>query len=406
MKLFLCGGGSGTQVIEAYKKFNEVINHNKPLLYIPLAMQSKRYDSCYKWITEELKNIDVPRIDMVRSADELVSKNLTDYSALFIGGGNTYKLLKDLKDSGAFEKISKYLESDGIIFGGSAGAIIFGECIDTCKYADKNYVCLKNQIGFNAFNCFSILCHFTNQDKEKTETNKKYLQELSHEEKIIALPEEDTIYCDDGKFDVIGNRPYYIFEEGNIIVYNSNSDRANEFLNLTTPSELMNFMNHNITYGWIDKLGDKHLNNLKGFRKNYRISSINEMLKTGLGTCIEQAKMIKYFFDKMGIENKLYCHRSYETDENFDKEVRMHCFVLFKQNNNWYHFEHSNRPKRGIHEYETVSTAITDITSGFEEHGDIRKLTEIDSIPDGLTFKEFNEYVNQFDNKVSKTIRK
>lgn len=255
MKLFLCGGGDGNQTIEAYKKFNEEINHDKPLLYIPLAMQSDRYDSCYKWITEELKNIDVPRIDMVRSADELVSKNLTDYSALFIGGGNTYKLLKDLKDSGSFEKIKEYMNNDGIIFGGSAGAIIFGECIDTCKYDDTNDVCLQDWMGFNAINNFSILCHFTNRNKEKTETNKKYLQELSHEEKIIALPEEDTIYCDDGKFEVIGNRPYYIFEEGNIIVYNSNSDRANEFFNLTTPSELMNFMNHNITYGWIDKLG-------------------------------------------------------------------------------------------------------------------------------------------------------
>lgn len=179
-----------------------------------------------------------------------------------------------------------------------------------------------------------------------------------------------------------------------------------KFDNIRTSDELMDFMNINIEYGWIDKFGNKHLNNLKGFRESYRISSINEMLETGLGTCIEQAKMIKCFFDKIGIENKLYCHRSYETEENFDKEIRMHCFILFKYNDNWYHFEHSNRPKRGIHKYESVSAAITDITSGFEEHGDIRKLTEIDSIPDGLTFKEFNEYVNQFDNKVSKSIRK
>lgn len=176
------------------------------------------------------------------------------------------------------------------------------------------------------------------------------------------------------------------------------------FNDVKTPRELMDFMNINIEYGWIDKYGDKHLNNLKGFRENYRISSIEEILETGLGTCIEQAKMIKFFFDKMGIENKLYCHRSYETEENFDKEVRMHCFVLFKYNDNWYHFEHSNRTKRGIHKYESTEEAIKEITSGFEEHGDIRKLTEIDSIPDGLTFKEFNQFVNEFDNMKSKTM--
>ncbi len=167
---------------------------------------------------------------------------------------------------------------------------------------------------------------------------------------------------------------------------------------IRTPMNLMTFMDVNIEYGWIDKLGGKHVNTLDGFRENYRISSINEILETGLGTCIEQAKLIKYFFDKKGLENRLYCHRSYETDENFDKEVRMHCFILFKYNDNWYHFEHSNQPKRGIHKYESVETAIKEITSGFEEQGDIRKLTEIDYIPDNLTFKEFNNFVNKYDN--------
>ena len=176
------------------------------------------------------------------------------------------------------------------------------------------------------------------------------------------------------------------------------------FDDLKTPNDLMDFMNINIEYGWVDKQGNEHINNLKGFRENYRISSIDEMLETGLGTCIEQAKMIKCFFDKMGFENKLYCHRSYETEENFDKDVRMHCFVLFKYNDNWYHFEHSNIPKRGIHKYESVESAIEEITSGLEEHGDIRKLTEIDSIPSGLTFKEFNEFVNEFDNSKRKTV--
>lgn len=159
----------------------------------------------------------------------------------------------------------------------------------------------------------------------------------------------------------------------------------------------MDFMNINIEYGWVDKYGLKHLNNLKGFRENYKTMSIEEILKTSLGTCIEQAKLIKCFFDKIGLENKLYCHRDYETEENFDKEVRMHCFVLFKYNNNWYHFEHSNTLKKGIHKYDCVNDAIKEITSGFEEHNDVRVLTEIPNIPTSLSFKEFNQYVNQFD---------
>lgn len=38
MKLILCGGGSGDQNTLANQKLNEIIDHNKPILYIPLAM--------------------------------------------------------------------------------------------------------------------------------------------------------------------------------------------------------------------------------------------------------------------------------------------------------------------------------------------------------------------------------
>lgn len=40
--------------------------------------------------------------------------------------------------------------------------------------------------------------------------------ELSKREKIIALPEEDTIYINNNNIEVIGNKPYYIFENGHI----------------------------------------------------------------------------------------------------------------------------------------------------------------------------------------------
>lgn len=113
MQLILCGGGSGEQNYYANKKLNEIIDHSKPLLYIPLAMDENEhpYDSCYEWINEELAQVQLSRIDMVRSFEELAQKDYDNYCALFIGGGNTYKLLKGIKDSGAFEKIKEFINN-------------------------------------------------------------------------------------------------------------------------------------------------------------------------------------------------------------------------------------------------------------------------------------------------------
>jgi dipeptidase E len=219
MKVFICGGGDGEQCETAYKRFNKVIDNNKPLLYIPLAMESDRYDSCYTWITNELKQIDVPYVDMVKSADELSNKDLFSYCALFIGGGNTFKLLNDLKASGAFEKIKDYLKNGGVAFGGSAGAIIFGYDLEACKLDDNNDVGLIDHRGYNLLDNASLLCHYDNQDERR----KEYLLSLSKHRKCYALPEEVTLFLNEKDVEVIGNKPYYYFVNGNINVLNSYS---------------------------------------------------------------------------------------------------------------------------------------------------------------------------------------
>ena len=175
------------------------------------------------------------------------------------------------------------------------------------------------------------------------------------------------------------------------------NDRKEQFLKIQTPEELMEYLDNNISYGWIDRNGKKYINTLSHVRENYRTSTINKIFEIGLVTCAEDAKLIKYCLDRLGYETKLYCHRAYETEENFDQTVKMHCFVLFKKDNYWYHFEHSMTPIKGIHKYDTIEEALNWITSKWNKNE--RKLAEIDDIPDYLTFKELNQYVNQFDIK-------
>ncbi|MBO4687456.1 MAG: Type 1 glutamine amidotransferase-like domain-containing protein [Clostridiales bacterium] len=217
MKLFLCGGGYGKQTEAIYQVFDAVIDHEKPLLYIPLAMPEEEHslDECYAWIKNELAAIRFPSIDMVRSYEEILEKDFSQYCAIFVGGGNTFSLLDGLKRSGAFARIAEYIRGDGIVFGGSAGEIIFGKDIMTSS--DPNHVGLTDTSGFDVLRGVSLGAHYTNAEtEEKHERVTEFLARYSIEhEKVIALPEEDTLFLDGEEVQIIGDRPYYVFENGN-----------------------------------------------------------------------------------------------------------------------------------------------------------------------------------------------
>ena len=218
MKLFLNGGGNTKELELPMSIVNEIMDHNKKILYVPLAMDEIdfSYDDCYKWFQKQVINVDVKGIDMPRSFEQFTSLDFNNYSAIFIGGGNTYKLLKGIKDNGIFEKINEYLNNDGIVIGCSAGAIIFGYDINSCLAMDRNDVNLIDTKGFDKINGKSIFAHYTNSKTE--EIHKKYTDYLieysTTNEIVIALPEEDTIFIDNDKITIIGDRPYYEFNNG------------------------------------------------------------------------------------------------------------------------------------------------------------------------------------------------
>lgn len=228
MKLFLCGGGSGKKTAEVNQRFNKIIDHSKPLLYIPLALDSKMYDECLKWIEQELKYVDIPNIEMVHSADEIQNKDLENYCAIYIGGGNTFKLLSELKESNAYEHIMEFINNNGIVFGGSAGATIFGRDINACLYTDNNSVNLCDTKGFDCLHGKSIAAHYTNKSEDKTKIATDYLTQYSiTSEPVIALPEEVTIFVDGENIEFIGDRASYYFKNGKRKIIDFYIDKEN-----------------------------------------------------------------------------------------------------------------------------------------------------------------------------------
>lgn len=170
------------------------------------------------------------------------------------------------------------------------------------------------------------------------------------------------------------------------------------FNNLKNPQDVYEFLDNNIEYGWIDVFGNKHLNTMKEFRRIYRTMSIDEILEHKIGTCIEQVNLMHYLLNRINIKNKMFCCRIFEPDDygNLEEEEHMHCFILFYQNNKVYHMEHPNFNKKGIYEYDSESDAIRKIVGYYIElrGGKDSPTKEFFEVPVGISFREFNKYIN------------
>ena len=68
MKLILNGGGVGEQVESARKLLNDLIDHTKKILYIPLAWLDPTFNGCLEFMTGELSDVDKAGIDLYKNS--------------------------------------------------------------------------------------------------------------------------------------------------------------------------------------------------------------------------------------------------------------------------------------------------------------------------------------------------
>ena len=100
MKILLSGGGEPEQVKPLDDYFAKSMNGGK-VLYIPVAMYKVPYNECKEWFK---KTYEYCNFDMDMCTDLSKIKSLDEYTGVFIGGGNTFKLLKEIKES-KFDKV-------------------------------------------------------------------------------------------------------------------------------------------------------------------------------------------------------------------------------------------------------------------------------------------------------------
>lgn len=186
--------------------------------------------------------------------------------------------------------------------------------------------------------------------------------------------------------------------------------------NIKTPNDILEYLKENINYGWLGADGKKRIKSMDGFRQFYRTMSFKDVMNEKVGTCVEQVYLMHELMNKIGVQSKMFCTRMYEDETFNDLEApeRMHCFLLFYIDDEVFQLEHPDFNRVGIYKYESENDAIGKIVNIYEnmmkeeyksknkpapEGGFKRTTTEFFDVKPGLTYKEFNLYVNGLDDK-------
>ncbi len=204
--LYLSGGGDENTSFTFDKFFFESLPKNKRFLYIPIALRGhdmyKHVDSWMKGVIDLHKRSDLD-LEIWKDFSSNKSFNLDDFDGIYIGGGNTWILMGEFKKYSFDVLLSQYINKGGIVYGGSAGAIIFGKKINTQD--DENLVNLRDYAGLSMIGDYSLSCHFNKNESDKL---KKWSQD--NELPIICLPEGSGIIVESKNKKCIGTQGCFV----------------------------------------------------------------------------------------------------------------------------------------------------------------------------------------------------
>jgi len=196
-KIFLGGGGSESDSLYLDKRFVSMLDLEKPVFYIPVAMKSRPYSECLEWFTSIMSPLGVKKIEMITNLEKVNENELNSSCGIYIGGGDTTKLITEIHKSGFDKRLLSYINTERPTYGGSAGAIILGADVRTAPESkDLDDITAK---GLNVLSGYSVHAHY--------DARKVNIQQLFEKNKqpIIAISEHTGVYVENNLLEVIGS---------------------------------------------------------------------------------------------------------------------------------------------------------------------------------------------------------
>ncbi|XP_031631959.1 probable alpha-aspartyl dipeptidase [Contarinia nasturtii] len=209
-------------LIEFFKR-----NNVSEVIFVPYAKVNGDYDGYTKMMADAIATFELQTsVKGLHTFDDPVEA-IKAAQCIYIGGGNSFVLLKKLYDLNLVELIHKRVLEDGMAYmGSSAGSNVATRSIQT-----TNDMPIIYPPSFDALNLvpFNINPHYIDADKNSThkgETREDRIKEfhIINEAAVLGLPEGTLLAVDDNKATLKGIANARLFTRTESREYQPESD--------------------------------------------------------------------------------------------------------------------------------------------------------------------------------------
>ncbi len=199
MKLFLASSGLGY-----IKQFVGRDPKDIKLLFIPTA---GNLDDDVWWIDKDhdvlsKMGFQITELDIEHALKDEMQAKLSTADIVYVAGGNTFHLLKQLRDTSFDEMLNSYIARGGLYAGASAGAVVAGPDIGAISSLDEpeKVTGLASTKGLDWVNVVPIP-HYDMKTRMQAidEIKAKY----SHKNEMVLLTDDQALLVEGGSWRVV-----------------------------------------------------------------------------------------------------------------------------------------------------------------------------------------------------------
>ena len=196
----------------AENEIRDFLKDAKSLLFVPYALFDR--DEYAAMAAERFQRMGYELLSVHAAADPIRAVNNTD--AIFIGGGNTFRLLKTLYETQLLEPIRQRVANGLPYIGSSAGSNVAGPTIKT-----TNDMPIVQPPSFDALGLvpFQISPHYLDSDPNSThmgETQEERILQFLEENEtpVVGIREGAWLLIENGGVTLKGDAGARIFRRG------------------------------------------------------------------------------------------------------------------------------------------------------------------------------------------------